>query len=65
MIDIAFNMFSDTPEGKDPDSFSPTLRSYHKRLWSKPLPNGICFNLDTENNLLLAWTIAVNLILEG
>ncbi len=23
-IDIKFNMFSDTPEGKDPDSFSPT-----------------------------------------
>ena len=43
IIDINFNMFSDTPKGKDPDSYSPTLRSYHKILWSKPLPNGISF----------------------
>ena len=53
MIDITFNMFSDTPEGKDPDSYSPTLRSYHKRLWSKPLPNGIRFDLDDETKMLL------------
>jgi len=25
-IDITFNVFSDTPEGKDPDSFNPTLQ---------------------------------------
>ena len=53
MIDISFNMFSDTPEGKDPDSYSPTLRSYHKTLWSKPLPNGISFDLDDETRMLL------------
>ena len=53
MIDIAFNMFSDTPDGKDPDSYSPTLHSYHKILWSKPLPNGISFDLDTETKMLL------------
>ena len=46
-------MFSDTPEGKDPDSYSPTLRSYHKTLWSKPLPNGINFDLDDETRMLL------------
>ena len=23
--------------GEDPDSTSPTLRAYHKLLWSKPL----------------------------
>ena len=46
-------MFSDTPEGKDPDSHSPTLRSYHKILWSKPLPNGIIFSLDDETRMLL------------
>mgnify|MGYP004157587983 CR=1 FL=1 len=47
-IDINFNVFSDTPEGKDPDSHSPTLRKYHKTLWSKPLPNGRRFDLTLE-----------------
>jgi hypothetical protein len=46
-IDIAFNVFSDA-QGGDPDSTSPTLRSYHKFLWSRPLPNGESFDL-TEN----------------
>ena len=45
-IDINFNVYSDTPKGKDPDSYSPTLRKYHKNLWSKKLPNGSLFNLD-------------------
>ena len=53
MIDIAFNVFSDTPEGKDPDSYSPTLRNYHKILWSKPLPNGSVFDLDDKTPMLL------------
>jgi hypothetical protein len=44
-IDIDFNFKSDTPLGKDPDSFSPTLRKYHKFLWSKPLPDGTIFSL--------------------
>ena len=44
-IDIAFNTFSDTPPGKDPDTFSPRLRSYHKLLWSMPLPDGPIFEL--------------------
>ncbi len=26
--------------GADPDTNSPTLQSYHSRLWSKRLPNG-------------------------
>jgi hypothetical protein len=47
MIDINFNFFSDA-KGDDPDSTSPTLRKYHKILWSKPLPNGKPFNL-TDN----------------
>jgi len=38
-IDTKFNFYSDS-KGRDPDSASPTLRSYHKMLWSKPLPNG-------------------------
>ena len=45
-IDINFNVYSDTPEGKDPDSYSPTLRNYHKNLWSKKLPNGSLFQLN-------------------
>ena len=39
-IDTSFDFYSDTPPNKDPDSYSPTLRSYHKLLWSKPLPSG-------------------------
>ena len=44
-IDINFDFYSDTPPNKDPDSYSPTLRSYHKLLWSKPLPSGAQFEL--------------------
>src|SRR4051812_37683891 len=45
-IDISFDFRSDTPPGADPDTRSPTLRNYHKRLWSKPLPSGALFVLD-------------------
>ena len=45
-IDITFDIYSDTPQGKDPDTYSPTLRKYHKLLWSKPLPNGTVFELN-------------------
>lgn len=45
MIDTNFNMYSDTKKGGDPDSCSPTLRRYHKLLWSKKLPNGMFFEL--------------------
>ncbi len=46
-IDINFNVYSDA-RGGDPDSTSPTLRNYHKILWSKPLPNGNSFELKTN-----------------
>lgn len=53
-IDTNFDFRSDTAPGKDPDSFSPTLRSYHKILWSKPLPNGKMFELvDTKDKAYL------------
>ena len=52
-IDINFDVYSDTPEGKDPDSFSPTLRKYHKILWSKSLPNNKEFNLNLDTPKLL------------
>lgn len=39
IIDTKFNFYSDS-NGGDPDSASPTLRRFHKLLWSKPLPSG-------------------------
>jgi len=48
-IDITFNVYKDA-NGGDPDSTSPTLRSYHKLLWSKPLPNGQTFELDNKKS---------------
>ena len=53
LVDINFNVFTDTPKGKDPDSYSPTLRRYHQILWSKPLPNGVKFDLDLDTPRLL------------
>jgi len=44
VIDTTFNVNSDA-RGGDPDSTSPTLKKYHKILWSKPLPNGKTFDL--------------------
>ena len=44
MIDITFDFYTDS-YGKDPDTHSPTLKRYHKILWSKYLPNGKMFNL--------------------
>ena len=44
-IDIDYVFSRDTPANKDPDAHSPTLKAYHKLLWSKPLPNGRCFQL--------------------
>jgi hypothetical protein len=49
IIDISFNFYSDA-NGGDPDSTSPTLRKYHKILWSKPLPNGKIFELQDNKN---------------
>lgn len=48
MIDITFDFRADTPTGKDPDSFSPTLNKYHQILWSKELPNGETMMLQTS-----------------
>ena len=47
MIDISFNFHSDS-SGKDVDAYSPTLKKYHKILWSKSLPNGKIFNLQDD-----------------
>ena len=53
LIDITFNVLSDTPVGKDPDSYSPTLRRYHSILWSKKLPSGSYFSLDLSTPRVL------------
>ena len=47
IIDANFDFHADS-NGKDPDVFSPTLKKYHKILWSKPLPNGKLFNLQDD-----------------
>lgn len=53
IIDTNFNVYSDA-RGGDPDSTSPTLRQYHKTLWSKPLLNGKTFELfDNKNGAYL------------
>lgn len=53
IIDTTFNVYSDAGGG-DPDKTSPTLKKYHKLLWSKPLPNGKIFELvDNRSNAYL------------
>lgn len=44
-IDTSFDVRTDAA-GKDPDTYSPTLRQYHRLLWSKPLPSGRHFHLN-------------------
>ena len=50
-IDILFDVQTDSG-GKDPDGYSPTLRTYHQLLWSKPLPNGQFMQLSIDKNCL-------------
>jgi hypothetical protein len=47
-IDTTFDFRTDAA-GKDPDTYSPTLRRYHQLLWSKPLPGGVMFELVPTN----------------
>jgi hypothetical protein len=62
MIDTTFNVYSDSG-GKDPDSYSPTLKKYHKILWSKPLPSGKIFTLtDTDSSSYLTYSSAQEVI---
>lgn len=53
LIDTSFDFRIDAG-GKDPDTHSPTLRKYHKHLWSRPLPSGVPFELrDTTPGIYL------------
>ncbi len=47
-LDTSYDFKTDTPAGKDPDSYSPTLRRYHQMLWSKSLPSGPVLELMPE-----------------
>jgi len=44
-IDVTYDFRRDSQE-KDPDTYSRTLRRYHKLLWSKRLPCGAFFELN-------------------
>jgi len=44
-IDTTFDFRTEIGPGRDPDACSPTLRRYHKLLWSKALPDGRDFTL--------------------
>lgn len=52
IIDTSYNVYSDA-RGGDPDNTSPTLRKYHKILWSKPLSNGRIFELSESEGAYL------------
>ena len=53
-IDIKYDVRTDS-RGKDPDSTSEILKSYHQMLWSKPLPNGQTMELETGKSFYLRW----------
>lgn len=57
-IDTTFDFRTDagvtaTERRRDPDQHSPTLRRYHRLLWSKPLPSGEQFDLSTMAGVYL------------
>ncbi|MBE6027507.1 MAG: hypothetical protein E7227_02740 [Clostridiales bacterium] len=53
-LDVHFDFRKDSG-GKDPDAGSPTLRRYHRILWSKELPNGEVMQLTHDNGGYLKW----------
>lgn len=57
LIDITYDVRLDS-RGKDPDFASPTLRRFHKVLWSKALPCGDMLELveNIPNHYLLGTT---------
>lgn len=53
-IDVSLNFGRDA-KGRDPDTYSATLKSYHKLLWSKPLPSGEIFDLSESPGKYLSY----------
>ena len=51
-VDTSFD-FRCESNGKDPDAYSPTLRSYHRFLWSKQLPIGENLEIEEINSALI------------
>lgn len=49
-FDADFDFLSETPDGKDADTYSQKLRQYHQLLWSKPLKSGQTFVLDAPKS---------------
>lgn len=47
IIDTSYDVRTDSGGG-DPDKYSATLKSYHKKLWSKKLPNEDFFDLSDQ-----------------
>jgi hypothetical protein len=45
-IDTTLDFRADS-RGRDSDRHSPTLQSYHRLLWSRPLPDGTLFELES------------------
>lgn len=54
-VDTAFDFLTETPPGKDADAVSPTLKRYHRLLWSKPLPSGPVFDLEDRSSAYLVY----------
>lgn len=53
-LDLKYDVRTDS-NGKDPDYASPTLKAYHKALWSKSLPNGQTMELESGRGYYLKW----------
>ena len=51
-FDVNFDFHTDA-NGGDPDLTSPTLKKYHKILWSKMLANGNILMLDKKGGAYL------------
>ncbi|QFG69242.1 DUF6994 family protein [Ornithinimicrobium pratense] len=54
-IDTTFDFLTETPPGKDADAVSPTLKRYHRHLWTKPLPSGPVFDLQERPGAYLTY----------
>jgi len=50
IIDPTFDFRTGIKLGQDPDKYSKILQTYHKKLWSKELPNGKMFDLSESGS---------------
>lgn len=59
-IDVLRDLDMDAPPGTDADKTSPSLREYHRVLWSKPLPKGQPFTLTSVPGGYLQYKSSAN-----